>query len=62
MNVGFAVRTEKGPENDRVRVHDHHMTGKFLGAAHNKCNLARAKRKNERLPIMFNKEKVIHLN
>eukprot|EP00116_Pleurobrachia_bachei_P012061 sb/3472323/ len=44
------------------RVRDHcHMTGKFLGAAHNHCNLRRKKLKLERLPVIFHNFKVSYV-
>ena len=40
-------------DEDYIKVHDHdHITGKYVGAAHNKCNLNR-NFKNFKIPVIF---------
>ena len=39
-------------DNDKVRDHDH-LTGKYRGAAHNKCNLNCKKKSSSFVPIFF---------
>ena len=43
--------------NDKkVRDHDH-WTGKYLGPAHNQCNLRRNYKKNYKIPVVFHNSK-----
>jgi hypothetical protein len=43
-------------KNYKVRDHDH-FTGKFIGAAHNSCNLKRNITKNYNVPVVFHNSK-----
>ena len=42
----------EGASHDKVRDHDH-LTGKYRGAAHNKCNLNCKKKSSSFVPIFF---------
>ena len=42
-------------ENDKMRDHDH-LTGKFVGVTHNKCELKR-NNKTYKIPVIFHKLK-----
>ena len=42
----------EGASHDKVRDHDH-LTGKYRGAAHNKCNLNCKKKSSSLVPIFF---------
>ena len=46
---------EKPLEGDAVRDHCH-LTGKYLGAAHNACNLNRIEKRNK-IPVFFHNGK-----
>ena len=39
-------------DNDKVRDHDH-LTGKYRGSAHNKCNLIAKQNQSSFVPIYF---------
>ena len=51
----------KSLNEDRVRDHCH-LTGKFLGPAHNSCNLKRRTMRTKRVPVIFHNFKVCTFN